>query len=256
MKTAAPSLALLFICLSGNPSSVLAGGVHCPPPAVPCPTTTTVTAPASKVIVDLPPPQVMFSQSAAQGHRWHWHHRPAQRTGISTFVPMSAPAATFQPMSVLNVPTTSFTPTYFVPMTTASIAPAFAPQMSTFSMSAAPMQTMSVFQPMQTMNFAPSGGTCQSSISSDPGSLAELVALNLKAQELKLRANAVLSTAMKQNLDTQQLAISVLAADGKQPAQTGITAQQNQDVTAQMQQLAQQVERLTRIVEAMSVGKR
>lgn len=66
-------------------------GAHCPAPAAPAPGCDTGTcnvfqAPASKVIVELPPPEVVMQQGRAPHFR-HFHRAPAPQV-MTTFAPM------------------------------------------------------------------------------------------------------------------------------------------------------------------------
>jgi len=229
---------------------VFADGVDCP--KAPCPPPACAQAPPSKVIVNIPPPEVVFNQAAACGtcaqrpgpfHRFH-HANSSVQVGASFAQPAQM---SFMPVSA------SFVPASFAPVAASpSMGFVSVPAASMASFSAMPVNTSSAFSlapssgftvvPTQSAGFSGVGG-CQSSGSSN-NSLSDLMALKLKAQELESRATTALAGALRENVQTHQAALSLLNPNG---AKNGLSA-----LAPPPDGQARQIEELNARVESLS----
>jgi hypothetical protein len=109
------------------------------------------------------------------------------------------------------------------------------------------MQSLAVAQP-STIAIASTGCSSQSSISSTP-SLADLMALKIKAQELESRATTAMLQSMKDSMQMQQAALSTLRPSGTDSTgQSSLSSlPSGQDTTAsRVNNLIQIVDRLSK----------
>jgi hypothetical protein len=231
----------------------------CPGPA------TTIQAPPAKVIVHVPPPEVVVNQAApcgtcgASSQRpcfLHRHQRPAAALVVQPTV--AAPAsfvaapATFAQVSLAPA---SFAPATFAPATfaPATFAPAtFAP--ATFATAPSPafaVNSMPAFSaiPMPSVAAGFTSPSCQSCGGGGSGSLRDLMSLKVKAQELESRATAALATALRDNVQTHQAALALLDPAGAKNNPAALTAPPAA-LTQQVEDLHSRVESLSKSLDA------